>query len=121
MGFFRNLFSLSLCALSLAFPSKLIGLENTEDVIPNSYIVVMKSAVSEAEFQTHQAWASKIHRRSLGERDGLLDGLGGLKATFEFQGLKGYSGAFDKKTIELITRNPAVCVQSIQFYAHAYL
>ncbi|EZF35208.1 hypothetical protein H109_06624 [Trichophyton interdigitale MR816] len=108
MGFFRHLFSLSLCALSLAIPSKLIGLENAQDVIPNSYIVVMKSTVSEAEFQTHQAWASKIHRRSLGERDETLGGLDGLKATFEFEGLKGYSGAFDKKTIELITRNPAV-------------
>ncbi|KAM5429921.1 Secreted subtilisin-like serine protease sub9 [Microsporum canis] len=106
MGFFRTLFSFSIFALSLADTSKFIGLDDVDNIIPNSYIVVMKGAVTEAEFKDHQVWASRIHRRS--KRDGAADGLDGLKTTFDFQGFKAYCGTFDKESIERITRSSDV-------------
>ncbi|KAF3480224.1 alkaline protease [Arthroderma uncinatum] len=108
MGFFRTLVSFSILALSVAKPLKFIGLDDTKNAVPNSYIVVMKNAITESEFKNHQVWAAKIHSHSLNKRDPEETPLDGVKNAFDFPGFKGYSGIFDKKTIEAITESSAV-------------
>nr|AJD23188.1 alkaline protease [Onygena corvina] len=108
MGFFRALFLLSNIALAFARPAKLIGFEDTKNVIPNSYIVVMKNAVTESEFQDHRVWAASIHGRSMNKRGRRSIQLDGVQKSFDFQGFKGYTGTFDESTIQAITQNSAV-------------
>jgi|SRR5690606_6306198 len=76
------------------------------DVIPNSYIVVLKDSVSDAEFQSHRLWAVDSHSAALAKRGDL--GTRGLKHTYNLGKLKGYSGSFDKETIAQIASRPEV-------------
>ena len=70
------------------------------DVIPDSYIVVLKDGISHDKFEAHQQWAQALHSKRLVRRDD--KNLTGVNQGFHFGGLFGYSGAFDDDTLSQI-------------------
>jgi hypothetical protein len=124
--------ALSLLSLTAASPILDIGtihkdaapiLSSTESkAVPNSYIVVFKKHVKQADAQGHHSWVQSIHTKSEGDRMELrkrsqfpltADVFEGLKHTYNIVGsLMGYSGHFDDETIEQIRRHPDVSIPS---------
>lgn len=90
--------------LSSANAAKLLGYENHKDVIPNSYIVVMKETVP--DFDAHLTWALNVHHHSLAKRGSTT--VGGLKHVYRINGWNGYSGSFDDDTLKEILDNEDV-------------
>lgn len=101
MGLISKALTLLLPLLSAVNAAEILSASNSENVIPGSYIVVMKDGVSRKVFDTHRARISSIHN---GRRDAVLGN------TFNVDGLKGYSGTFDEATIREIASDPAVCL-----------
>ena len=89
---------------------------NTEEVVPNSYIVVLKKHVKDAK--KHHEWVQSVHTKAQDDRMELrkrsqfpmtTDVFEGLKHTYDIVGgLMGYSGHFDEETLEQIRRHPDV-------------
>ncbi|EAS27902.3 subtilisin-like protease [Coccidioides immitis RS] len=104
MGFIKTL-SISLAAASAANAAKILSPSRPDDVIPNQYIVVMKDGVSGEAFGSHRAWVSDMHHTNLTRR-ALLNH--GIKKTYDFMRMKGYSGVFDRDTIKDISQSPDV-------------
>ena len=77
----------------------------TGNVIKNSFIITLKSGVDQASFSAHTSWVAEIHSASAVTT---TQNLVGLQRVFDVAGFKGYSGAFDSATIELIKRNKLV-------------
>lgn len=115
MGLFARIFSFSLLALSSVRAAEILPSESSDEIVPNSYIVVMNDGLSNQEFNTHRSWAASIHHVNLEKRGG--GNLGGMKHTFDFSGMKGYSGVFDEETIQEISSDTNVCI----LLSHPYL
>lgn len=107
MSFFAKLLPFSILAMSSVRAAKIINTDGAQDVVPNSYIVVMNSDVSDQQFDSHRNWAANVHHFNI-ESSGSTP-LGGMRHTFNFLGMKGYSGTFDETTINEIAENPLVC------------
>ncbi|KAK2741472.1 Secreted subtilisin-like serine protease sub11 [Myotisia sp. PD_48] len=87
--------------------AKLIPFEAPkEDLIPNSYIVVMKDEVTKLDFNSHVAWATNLHHEILSKRG--ATSFAGMKFTYDVNGWLGYSGNFDEETLQEILDNPNV-------------
>lgn len=88
------------------------------DVSPNlaarnlssSYIIVLKEDTDEATFDLHRSWVTSIHKNRLARRDDPT--LTGWTTKYVFGKFKGYAGAFDQGTIEMIRMSPEVTSQS---------
>ncbi|KAL7272639.1 hypothetical protein RUND412_004540 [Rhizina undulata] len=79
-------------------------------VVPNAYIVVLNENISESDFSAHRLWAADLHASSLARIGDT--GTTGLKHTYSLGSLKGYSGTFDKATIdEIATRTEVAYVE----------
>lgn len=102
-GFFTFL-SFSLAALSVTNAAHILSVPKGAEVVPNGYIVVMKDDTSQQDFSSHRVWISSIHHNKT--RRG-LDGAG-VKQTYDFDHLRGYSGIFDEDTIKDISNDPKV-------------
>ncbi|OAL68916.1 serine protease [Trichophyton violaceum] len=102
-GFFTIL-SFSLAALSVTNAAQILSVPKGAEVVPNGYIVVMKDDTSQQDFSSHRVWISSIHHNMT--RRG-LDGAG-VKQTYDFDHLRGYSGIFDEDTIKDISNDPKV-------------
>lgn len=82
------------------------------DVIPGSYIVVLKDDLAPAAADEHQSWVSNsmakrhVKRRGRGGRGGRR--WSGLRTSFRFGRWKGYAGDFDEDTIKEIEARPEV-------------
>lgn len=82
------------------------------DIIPDSYIVVLKEDLAPAAADEHQSWVSNhmakrhVKRRGRGGRGGRR--WSGLRASFRFGRWKGYAGDFDEETIKEIETRPEV-------------
>ena len=118
--------SLALLPLAAASPFKVGTIHNdaapvlssttAEEVVPNSYIVVLKKDVKDAK--KHHEWVQSVHTKAQDERMELrkrsqfpitTDIFEGLKHTYDIVGgLVGYSGHFDDETLEQIRRHPDV-------------
>ncbi|KAK2734220.1 Secreted subtilisin-like serine protease sub5 [Myotisia sp. PD_48] len=96
--------SVALAATSATHAAQILAAPKDANVIPDAYIVVMKENVSERQFSAHRSWVSDIHH-NLTRRG--LDGEG-VKHTYDFQRMKGYSGVFDRDTIRDIANDPNV-------------
>ncbi|EEP82668.1 predicted protein [Uncinocarpus reesii 1704] len=101
MGLIKRLLLVSLSLLSAVNAAEILSLGNSEDVIADSYIVVMKDGLSQTAFDTHKTEVSSISKRK-------RDATAVLKHSFDFTGFRGYSGTFDEATIREIATNPAV-------------
>ncbi|KAJ4420345.1 hypothetical protein N0V82_004444 [Gnomoniopsis sp. IMI 355080] len=71
--------------------------------IPNKFIVTLKEDIASTEKESHLAWVSEVHARSLGRRD-----LAGVEKTYNISSFQGYAGTFDEATIEEIKASPEV-------------
>ena len=118
--------TLALLPLAAASPFKVGTIHNdaapvlssttAEEVVPNSYIVVLKKHVKDAK--KHHEWVQSVHTKAQDERTELrkrsqfpitTDIFEGLKHTYDIVGgLTGYSGHFDDETLEQIRRHPDV-------------
>jgi hypothetical protein len=108
MQFFKNIVLAAVALLPLtgvlAAPAAISQLKDG-DIIQGSYIVVLKSDASSSDLQSHQAWAGRVHAEAKSKR---ASTSAGFKHTYEFGKLKGYSGEFDKATINEISNRPEV-------------
>jgi cerevisin len=94
-----------------------LSTSNAEEV-PNSYMIVFKKHVKDADAESHHEWVQSVHSKSSDERMELrkrsqfpltTDVFEGLKHTYNIVGgLMGYSGHFDDETLEQIRRHPDV-------------
>nr|AJD23187.1 alkaline serine protease [Onygena corvina] len=71
------------------------------DIIPNSYIVVMKDGISTQEFESHISSVSATHAKRSTE-------LVGHKDSFNINGWRAYNGHFDAATLESILNDDNV-------------
>src|SRR4051812_1270408 len=104
----------------------LSSLSASDHEIPNSYIVVFKKGVDSKTVDAHQNWIQETHASNLRKRSQApvgakpsgnflntviddVETLTGLKHSFDIAGaFKGYSGAFDESTLDLIRSHPDV-------------
>lgn len=102
MQFFSNLALVALAILPLGALSAVVPAHaKAGDAIPDSYIVVLKDSISKEAFSTHQAWAKDLHSAAARKRDTAAK-LSGFEHSYNFGKLRGYSGSFDKQTIQEI-------------------
>ncbi|KAI1905608.1 hypothetical protein LOZ39_004249 [Ophidiomyces ophidiicola] len=106
MGLLFKLLAGTLALTSVVDAGDLLNFENQNNVIPNSYIVVMKDGTSSSDFDSHKNWAARVHRGNLAKR-GSSD-FAGLKFSFDIEGWRGYSGKFDSETIKEIVNHANV-------------
>lgn len=85
---------------SSSAPSRKIG-----DVIPGSYIVVLKPEVNEEDFEAHASWVSSVNARRLTRRD---DPSIGFVHKIKISGFHGYTANFVAETVEEIKASPEV-------------
>lgn len=88
---------------ALAAPTPEGQTEVKREVVPNKYIVTLKEAVADADFDSHVSWVSDIHKRSLTRRD-----TNGIEKEFHINKFNAYVGEFDEATIKEIKNNPDV-------------
>lgn len=91
---------------------------STQEVVPNSYMVVFKKHVKHEDAKSHHEWVQSIHTKAQDERMELrkrsqfpitTEIFDGLKHTYNIVGgMMGYSGHFDEETLEEIRRHPDV-------------
>lgn len=94
-----------LATVSAAQAAQLLNFENKQDVVANSYLVMMHDGMSAHDFKTHvEATAKACHVNA--KRDGSI--VGGVKHKYDVNGWRGYSGTFDKATLEALTNDPNV-------------
>ena len=77
--------------------------EETDNVIPNRYIITLKDDIAAKDVSSHLSWVEDTHKRSLTRRD-----LGGVDNTYDIGNWHAYSGEFDEGTIAEIKDNPDV-------------
>ncbi|PYI12478.1 protease [Aspergillus sclerotiicarbonarius CBS 121057] len=77
--------------------------------IPGKYIVTFKPGLADARIESHSAWATELHRRSLAGRSTADNSLPvGIERTYKINQFAGYAGSFDEATIEEIRRHADV-------------
>lgn len=107
MNSFRNVALALAAALPLinAAPAPAEPVIHTRQAtpIPGKYIVTLNPGAAVSELESHLAWVSDVHARSLARRDET-----GVEKTYNFSDFSGYSGNFDDATIEEIKLNPDV-------------
>lgn len=106
MGFILKALTSTLAVVSVVEAGNLLNFENEKDVVPGSYIVVMKDETSPRDFKTHLGWATNVHRRNLAKRES--SSSTGMQFNFDIAGWRGYSGKFDSDTINEIVNHPNV-------------
>ncbi|KAK2853221.1 Subtilisin-like protease 10 [Arthroderma sp. PD_2] len=94
-----------LSALPAADAAAILNFENKKDIIPDSYIVVLKKDISSDDFKSHVAWATGVHKANVAKRG--ID-LPGMERTFEMDIFKGYSGVFDRTTLDDLLKDDKV-------------
>ena len=72
-------------------------------IVPNSYIVTLKSGIAVSDIDTHLTWVSDVHSRSLSRRD-----TTGVDKLYNINDFHGYSGSFDAATIQEIRSDDKV-------------
>ncbi|KAH7008973.1 peptidase S8/S53 domain-containing protein [Ilyonectria destructans] len=99
-----RLFTLVLSLLAVGHGKALPTPASESQLTPGKWIVALKPEVA-SDLDLHTRWVSDIHARSIERRD---DGVSGLDKKFDFPGFAGYSGSFNRETLEAIRANPNV-------------
>ncbi|EEP81307.1 conserved hypothetical protein [Uncinocarpus reesii 1704] len=97
--------SILFAALSAAEAAQLLSVQSKQDVIDDSYIVVMKDEVPMSEVNSHVSWVRATHNSGNARRNATITGV---KATFDIGKFKGYTGAFDHETLDKILADDKV-------------
>ena len=103
---FNNLVLLAAALLPGIFgaPAKKQGQAAQIEAIAHSYIVTLKSTLSDSAIQNHLSWVHGIHSSNAASH-----GLAGVQKTYSINDFQGYAGSFDAGTIESIRNSPEVC------------
>lgn len=106
---FSSLLLVTLSLLDLASSFSVPAGASEGDVIPDSYIVVMKPDAEPEVVANHETWVtnSTVVTRRLMKR-GRRRTLAGLRKKYHLDGMTGYTGEFDKETIDEIKAKPEV-------------
>lgn len=85
-------------------------LAGPSDVVPGQYIVTLKEGLTSAQIRDHKKWVSSVHRANLESFAAGASGVEteGIMKHFHIHDLNMYSGGFDEKTVEDLSRNPYV-------------
>ncbi|KAK2882751.1 Secreted subtilisin-like serine protease sub4 [Arthroderma sp. PD_2] len=75
------------------------------EIIPDSYIVVMKDGVSSEDFKAHVSSVDQIHTTNKAKRG---SSTGGMQRQFDIMNWRGYNGHFDPETLEEILNDSNV-------------
>ncbi|EFR05199.1 alkaline proteinase [Nannizzia gypsea CBS 118893] len=105
MGLFTVVFT-AIAALSAVDAAELLRSPNSKDIVPNSYLVVMKDSVSSADLDSHVSWVTDLHSESI-TKPGVKN-LDGFKHSYKINGWHAYSGSFDSETLASILDNDQV-------------
>jgi hypothetical protein len=97
---------LSLAAFTFVDAGRIIQPDNKDDVVPDTYVVVMKDNLSAKCFRDHASWVADIHRSNVTRQNMGFDGS--IRRTYDIHGMKGYNGRFDKAAIREIANSPDV-------------
>jgi len=84
---------------------------DSAQVIPDSYIVVLKKKLEKAKIEYHHECVHNFvseEKRSLSKRSILGDLVSGIKHTFKFDNFQGYSGRFTNEVLDRIRRSDEV-------------
>ncbi|KAF4972040.1 hypothetical protein FSARC_1308 [Fusarium sarcochroum] len=104
----------SLKFLLALLPAVLATSTTDDDVVDGKYIITLKSKLPEDKLEQHIEWVGDLHNGSLFRRD-----ESGVDKIWN-ETFKGYSGEFDKKTIEEIEGSDDVVavepVRKVQLY-----
>lgn len=97
-----------LATTALAGPILRVSNSGASDLIPDKYIVVLKDELTDAQVAQHESRIARFHRNSARDLSGAASH--GLKSKFKFRksGFQGYSGGFDKATLQEILKSPEV-------------
>jgi subtilisin family serine protease len=93
----RNILTALAATLPLGLAAPIVNLD-AADIVPNSFIIVMKDDLSSSAFKSHQDWADSILRSNRGSR----------VATFDLGSFKGYSASLTKNIADLLTASPDI-------------
>ncbi|KAF3480152.1 Subtilisin-like protease 11 [Arthroderma uncinatum] len=115
MGIFKVIVT-AFAALSAVDAASLINSVDDKDIVPDSYLVVMKDSVSPIDFDSHVAWATDLHRESISKRGS--ESLDGFKHSYKINGWHAYSGSFHRETLNEILRNDKVDFVEHDRYVH---
>ncbi|EEP81003.1 conserved hypothetical protein [Uncinocarpus reesii 1704] len=103
MGYFASVFLLLITALPAARAGEMIqAAAGTPGIIPDAYIVVMNDGISDSDFESHRGWAASMHNKAVQKRGRIFSGMTRMWNATE---LKGYSGSFDRQTIQQIANH----------------
>ncbi|WEW62033.1 hypothetical protein PRK78_007533 [Emydomyces testavorans] len=105
MGFFKSV-AITFAVLSAIDAASLLSVADRKDIIPDSYIVVLKESVSPRDFESHVTWASNIHNETLAKPGS--SATSGLKYVYDINGWHAYSGSFNRDTLDKILKNDDV-------------
>ncbi|PGH06502.1 hypothetical protein GX51_02326 [Blastomyces parvus] len=99
MHFFDTILPLALVALSTADAAAIVKAPRSGDLVPNSYIVVMKANTSDDKFESHRSWVSN----KLSAGDSAVTN-GGVRKEYNLGSqFRGYSGVFGDDAIKQIS------------------
>ncbi|EZF29994.1 hypothetical protein H109_02234 [Trichophyton interdigitale MR816] len=116
MSLFKVIFT-AVAALSAVDAAELLSSANSKDIIPNSYLVVMKDSVSSAELDSHVSWVTDLHHEGMAKRG--AKNLGGFKHSYKISGWHAYSGSFDSETLARILDDDKV--DFVEHDRHVYI
>lgn len=114
MGFILKVLASTLAVVYAVEAGNLLNFDNEKDVIPGSYIVVMKDETSTRDFKSHLGWAANVHQENLAKRGSSAST--GMQFRFDIAGWRGYSGKFDEETINEIVNHPNVRSRSYRTF-----
>ncbi|WEW60154.1 Secreted subtilisin-like serine protease sub4 [Emydomyces testavorans] len=97
--------SVVFAAVSAVDAAKVLEVSNKQDIIPDSYIVVMKDEIPMSELKAHVSWVTNTHNSGNARRD---HNITGVKSTFSINSFRGYVGDFDGDTLDKILNNEKV-------------
>ncbi|GMM48520.1 proteinase B [Pichia kluyveri] len=125
--------SVDFSAIQLVDESDALEIQFNENLIPNSYIILLKDDVSDDAFEFHRLWVSDVQVQSFAKLDAIqLDEfetsvksldfqskMGGINHVFDSPGFRGYSGLFTPEVISLLRRSKDVAVIELDSTVHA--
>ncbi|KAI1925675.1 Secreted subtilisin-like serine protease sub4 [Ophidiomyces ophidiicola] len=97
--------SVLLSALAAVDAAEVLSVSNKKDIIPDSYIVVLKDEVPDSEVRAHVSWVQTTQKVGNMKRNNTVSGL---KSTFHIGQFQGYLGSFDQDTLAKILRDDKV-------------
>ncbi|KAK2735749.1 Secreted subtilisin-like serine protease sub11 [Myotisia sp. PD_48] len=106
MHAFKSFVTFVFSVILVADAADIINSADKRNVIPDSFIVVMKKGISDAAFALHLNKTAEAHQASAALSGNAA--ITGVKHSYQINGWKGYSGVFNAATLNVIRNNKDV-------------